>query len=127
MTDKKMVLAFLSEHGDSTPKQISDATGIFIVTVGMTLDELEAAVKKPRYTPFLGRRACPLTRPLWETRVQADAFETALEQVEPRQGGMIYTILVAIAGGVILTWLYRLIIGSRDRSGRGSGDIRKVA
>ena len=43
MTDKKMVLAFLSEHGDSTPKQISDATGIFIVTVGMTLDELEAA------------------------------------------------------------------------------------
>jgi hypothetical protein len=27
---------------------------------------------------------------LWETRVQADAFETALEQVEPHQGGVIY-------------------------------------
>jgi CRISPR system Cascade subunit CasD len=56
----------------------------------ITLDELEAAVKKPYYTPFLGRRACPLTRPLWEMRVQADAFETALEQVEPHQGGVIY-------------------------------------
>jgi len=57
----------------------------------ITLDELEAAVKKPRYTPFLGRRACPLSRPLWETRVQADAFEIALEQIGPRQGGVIYS------------------------------------
>ena len=57
----------------------------------ITLDALEAAIKKPHYTPFLGRRACPLTRPLWEMRVQADTFETALEQVEPRQGGVIYS------------------------------------
>jgi DNA-binding MarR family transcriptional regulator len=41
--DREKILAFLSEHGDSTPRQIADATGIFIVTVGMTLDELEAA------------------------------------------------------------------------------------
>jgi CRISPR system Cascade subunit CasD len=57
----------------------------------ITLAELEAAVKKPHYTPFLGRRACPLTRPLWETRVQADTFETALDLVEPREGGVIYS------------------------------------
>ena len=56
-----------------------------------TLDELEAAVKKPYYTPFLGRRACPLTRPLWEARVQADAFETSMGHIEPRQGGVIYS------------------------------------
>jgi CRISPR system Cascade subunit CasD len=57
----------------------------------ITLDALEAAIKKPHYTPFLGRRACPLTRPLWGMRVQADTFETALEQIEPRQEGVIYS------------------------------------
>ena len=29
------------------------------------------------------------------------------------QGGMIYTILVAIGGAVVLTWLLRLITGKR--------------
>ena len=43
MDDREKILAFLSEHGDSTPKQIANATGIFIVTVGLTLDQLEAA------------------------------------------------------------------------------------
>jgi CRISPR system Cascade subunit CasD len=52
----------------------------------MNLDELEAAVKKPYYTPFLGRRSCPLSRPLWEQRLTAESFEQALEQVEPRAG-----------------------------------------
>jgi CRISPR system Cascade subunit CasD len=52
----------------------------------MSLDELEAAVKKPYYTPFLGRRSCPLSRPLWEQRLMAESFEQALGQVEPRLG-----------------------------------------
>ena len=34
------------------------------------------------------------------------------------QGGMIYTILVAIGGAVVLTLIYRAVIG--DRGGRGS-------
>ena len=34
------------------------------------------------------------------------------------QGGMIYTILVAIGGAIVLTLLYRLVTGGR---GRGSG------
>jgi len=29
------------------------------------------------------------------------------------QGGMIYTILIAVLGAVILTWLIRLITGKR--------------
>ena len=41
------------------------------------------------------------------------------------QGGMIYTILVAIGGAVILTWLYRLVMGGRR--GSGQGGMRKVA
>src|SRR5215468_12086670 len=37
------------------------------------------------------------------------------------RGNMIYTILVAIGGAVILTFLYRLVTGS-GRGGRGSGE-----
>jgi hypothetical protein len=38
---------------------------------------------------------------------------------------MIYTILVATGGAVLLTWLYRLI--TRVRNGAGGGDIRRAA
>jgi uncharacterized membrane protein YeaQ/YmgE (transglycosylase-associated protein family) len=41
------------------------------------------------------------------------------------QGGMLYTILVAIGGAIVLTLLYRLIIGGRGSSSRPS--LRKVA
>jgi len=47
------------------------------------------------------------------------------------RGSMIYTILVAIGGAVILTWLYRLIFGGRGpgSAGRGRGDsgLRRAA
>lgn len=51
------------------------------------------------------------------------------------RGGMIYTILVAIGGAVLLTWLFRLVTSRRGRGsghgGRGTGetgeDIRKAA
>jgi uncharacterized membrane protein YeaQ/YmgE (transglycosylase-associated protein family) len=47
-------------------------------------------------------------------------------------GGTIYTILVAIGGAIVLTWLYRLIIGPRGRifpidRGKGDSNLRKVA
>jgi uncharacterized membrane protein YeaQ/YmgE (transglycosylase-associated protein family) len=48
-------------------------------------------------------------------------------------GGTIYTILVAIGGAILLTWLYRLVIGARgdrtlpsDRE-KGDSNLRKVA
>jgi uncharacterized membrane protein YeaQ/YmgE (transglycosylase-associated protein family) len=41
------------------------------------------------------------------------------------QGGMLYTILVAIGGAIVLTLLYRLIIGTRG--GSGTGGLRRVA
>jgi uncharacterized membrane protein YeaQ/YmgE (transglycosylase-associated protein family) len=40
------------------------------------------------------------------------------------QGGMIYTILVAVLGAVLLTWVVRLIVGDR---GAGGGKLRRVA
>jgi uncharacterized membrane protein YeaQ/YmgE (transglycosylase-associated protein family) len=45
-------------------------------------------------------------------------------------GGMIYTILVAIGGAVLLTWIIRLVTGGRGRGGLpGSKDsnIRRAA
>jgi uncharacterized membrane protein YeaQ/YmgE (transglycosylase-associated protein family) len=40
------------------------------------------------------------------------------------RGGTIYTILVAIGGAIVLTWIVRLLTGR----GRGGGmDIRKAA
>lgn len=39
------------------------------------------------------------------------------------RGGMIYTVLVAIGGAILLTFLYRLVTGHSGRGGgRGSGD-----
>ena len=40
------------------------------------------------------------------------------------QGGMIYTIVVAIGGAVLLTLLFRLVTGHKS-SGTGSGGIRR--
>jgi uncharacterized membrane protein YeaQ/YmgE (transglycosylase-associated protein family) len=42
------------------------------------------------------------------------------------RGNMIYTVLVAIGGAVVLTWLYRLIVHGRGR-GSGESGIRRAA
>jgi CRISPR-associated protein Cas5/CasD, subtype I-E/ECOLI len=55
-----------------------------------SLDQLKAAVCQPRYTPFLGRRSCPITRPLYESRVQAINSDEALKLIEP-VAGVIYS------------------------------------
>jgi len=54
-----------------------------------SLDQLQSAVCQPRYTPFLGRRSCPITRPLFENRVQAINADEALKMIEP-VAGVIY-------------------------------------
>jgi CRISPR system Cascade subunit CasD len=56
----------------------------------VSLAELENAVKKPLFTPYLGRRSCPLARPLFNDRVSADDVVAALQSVAP-QGGTIYS------------------------------------
>lgn len=56
----------------------------------MSLDQLEAAVKKPFFTPYLGRRSCPLARPLFHARISGTDVVEALQSVVP-QGGTIYS------------------------------------
>ncbi|WP_412851711.1 type I-E CRISPR-associated protein Cas5/CasD [Ectothiorhodospira shaposhnikovii] len=50
------------------------------------LETIAEAVKKPFYTPFLGRRSCPLTRPLFERWCQADCVLSALAEISPGHG-----------------------------------------
>lgn len=50
------------------------------------LAEIAQAVKQPIYTPVLGRRSCPLARPLFETMLSAESALSALAQIGRNQG-----------------------------------------
>lgn len=54
------------------------------------LDEIEQAVRQPYFTPYLGRRSCPLARPLFAASLQAENVLNALKNVEPN-GGVVYS------------------------------------
>jgi len=56
----------------------------------VSLKALVEAVNKPVYTPFLGRRSCPITRPLFADRVSAVGEIEALALVKP-SGGTVYS------------------------------------
>ncbi|MDD2390560.1 MAG: type I-E CRISPR-associated protein Cas5/CasD [Desulfobacterales bacterium] len=56
----------------------------------ISLDQLEASVKRPVFTPYLGRRCCPLARPLFLERLQAMNSVDALKGIPP-SGGTIYS------------------------------------
>lgn len=56
----------------------------------ITLDDLEQAVKMPHFTPYLGRRSCPISRPLFHSRISEETELEALKSVSP-QGGTVYS------------------------------------
>ncbi len=56
----------------------------------LSLEALITAINKPVFTPFLGRRSCPLVRPLFHDRVSAKNELAALNLVKPL-GGIIYS------------------------------------
>jgi CRISPR system Cascade subunit CasD len=69
----------------------------FTVAVGsrldatVSLDRIADALRRPFYTPTLGRRSCPLTRPLLEGQpIEAASARAALAQTEPT-GGLVYS------------------------------------
>jgi len=59
---------------------------IFDKEQGYSLEEIHQAIKKPYFTPFLGRKSCPLQRPLFEAIVTADNAQTALVDIAPMRG-----------------------------------------
>lgn len=50
------------------------------------LDKVKQAIQKPVYTPFLGRRSCPIQSPLFQEVVAATGVQAALNLIEPYQG-----------------------------------------
>lgn len=55
------------------------------------LEDIASALRRPYYTPVLGRRSCPITRPLLEGDIiEASNAITVLARVLPA-GGLIYT------------------------------------
>ncbi len=58
----------------------------FLPDAEFSLNEVVIGVMKPFYTPVLGRRACPLHRPLFDAEVNASDALKALQQVEPFAG-----------------------------------------
>lgn len=49
-----------------------------------SLDELEVALRAPVFTPYLGRKACPLAVPLAPQKVKANGLREAFALVPPR-------------------------------------------
>ncbi|EAT14747.1 type I-E CRISPR-associated protein Cas5/CasD [Desulfuromonas acetoxidans] len=56
----------------------------------VSLADLERAIKKPIFTPYLGRRSCPLAQPLFSRKVSAQNPLQAFEQCEGA-GGVVFT------------------------------------
>lgn len=52
----------------------------------IALNDIETALKKPYFTPYLGRRSCPITRPLFEKRLEASNAREALKNITPHKG-----------------------------------------
>lgn len=50
------------------------------------LEKVKQAIQKPYYTPFLGRRSCPIQQPLFKSIVAAENAQKALAQIEPKEG-----------------------------------------
>lgn len=67
----------------------------FTVAIGsqlgasVSLEQIVEALHRPCYTPTLGRRSCPPTRPLLEGQIEAASARDALTQFEPT-GGLVY-------------------------------------
>jgi len=61
-----------------------------VAQASINLDEIAQAVRQPYFTPYLGRRSCPLARPLFEACLQAENVLDALRNIAPN-GGVIYS------------------------------------
>ena len=59
---------------------------VFVKNAVFSLEQVKQAIQKPVYTPFLGRRSCPIQRPLYEAVVNEENAQVALSLIEPYHG-----------------------------------------
>jgi CRISPR system Cascade subunit CasD len=100
LTDFHTVLAARKVDGKTNPNPVVSRReylhdAVFTVAVGtrgsaeFNLDEIASALAHPVYTPSLGRRSCPLARPLLHDFVEAANGIEALAPVPP-SAGLVY-------------------------------------
>lgn len=69
----------------SRREYLCDAYFLLFISVNeddqFSLSVIEDAVQKPVFTPFLGRKSCPITEPLFKTYVETDSLVSAIKQV----------------------------------------------
>jgi len=70
---------YLCDTSFTVALKLTDTT---VFSVQRIIDHLQ----KPVFTPFLGRRSCPLSVPPFYSNVQAESLIKALEAVEPFRG-----------------------------------------
>lgn len=58
----------------------------FTEDAGYGLERVKQDIQKPIYTPFLGRRSCPIQSPLYEAVINAENPQAALSQIAPYHG-----------------------------------------
>lgn len=74
----------------STREYLCDSS--FLVAIEQTpsavfsLEKIVAAVKRPYYTPFLGRRSCPPSKPIFKEVVESTDLESALARSTSSDG-----------------------------------------
>jgi len=73
----------------------------FVEDADYGLERVIKAIQKPVYTPFLGRRSCPIQRPLYEAVINAEDAQEALSKIEPYQGTLYSE--TELAGGTAMT------------------------
>ncbi|MDX1755919.1 MAG: type I-E CRISPR-associated protein Cas5/CasD [Marinobacter sp.] len=89
-TSRKEEMAFSSERLNtiiSRREYRCDGLWRIAVTVtgnsDWTLQDLEAALRRPKFMLYLGRKSCPLAAPLFPTIVQAEGLQQALSGEMP--------------------------------------------
>ncbi len=68
----------------------------------VTLDRIKQSLCRPVFTPFLGRRSCPISVPLFVDMLDAMDVLSAFESLTP-QGGVIYSDEQLNAGNSVMS------------------------
>jgi len=104
MIDFHTVLAARTSHGGMEAHQhsiitrreyLTDACFTLVLRTlpgaAYDLETLATAIRKPHYTPCLGRRSCPLSRPPYDGRIEAPATQGLGVPRLPPGKGMVYS------------------------------------
>jgi CRISPR system Cascade subunit CasD len=77
----------------SKREYLCDANFLLFVSVKngieFSLAEIENAVKKPVFTPFLGRKSCPITEPLFKQYIETTSITDAIKEIT-REANILY-------------------------------------